>query len=88
MADLPNERIDERTLKTRRSLFLCLTARAVHIEVAQLLDTESCLAAVKRFIARRGYPSNIISDNETNLVGEDREMKAFTDGTKLRLGVT
>ena len=44
-----------RTLKRWCCLFTCLTMRAVHIEVTQSLDTESCLAAVTRFIARRGY---------------------------------
>ena len=72
-----------RTLKVRRTLkrwsclFICLTARAVHIEAALSLDTESCLAAVTRFIARRGYPNTIISDNGTNFVGAANELKAF-----------
>ena len=66
-----------RTLKTWCCLFTCLTTRAVHIEVAQSLDTEPCLAAVTRFIARRGYPSTIISDNGTNFVGEANELKTF-----------
>ena len=68
-----------RTLKRWCCLFTCLTTRAVHIEVAQSLDTESCLAAVTRFIARRGYPSTIISDNGTNFVGAAKELKAFMD---------
>ena len=66
-----------RTMKRWCCLFTCLTSRAVHIEVAQSLDTESCLAAVTRFIARRGYPNTIISDNETNFVGAAIELKAF-----------
>ena len=66
----------QRTMKRWCCLFTCLTTRAVHIE-AQSLDTESCLAAVTRFIARRGYPSTIISDNETNFVGAADELKAF-----------
>ena len=68
-----------RTLKRWCCLFTCLTTRAVHIEVAQSFNTESCLAAVTRFIARRGYPSTIISDNGTNFVRAAKELKAFTD---------
>ena len=66
-----------RTLKRLCCLFTCLTTRAVHIEVAQSCDTESCLTAETRFIARRGYPSTIISDNGTNFVGAANELKAF-----------
>ena len=66
-----------RTLKIWCCLFTCLTTRAVHIEVAQSLDTESCIAAVTKFIARRGYPSTIISDNGTNFVGAANELKSF-----------
>ena len=66
-----------RTLKRWCSLLVFLTTRAVHIEVAQSLDTESCLAAVTRFIARRSYSNIIISDNGTNFVGAANELKAF-----------
>ena len=66
-----------RTLMRCCCLFTCLTTRAVHIEVTQSLDTESCLAAVTRFIARRGYPNTIISDNGTNFIGAANELKEF-----------
>ena len=49
----------------------------MHIEVAESLDTESCLAAVTKFIARRGYPNTIISDNDANSVGAANELAAF-----------
>ena len=75
-----------RTFKRWCCLFTCLTTRAVHIEVAQSLDTESCLAAVTRFIARRGYPNTIISDNGTNFVGAANELKAFmNEGDKAKI---
>ena len=35
-------------------VFTCLAIRAVHIEKADSLDTDSCIAAIRRFIARRG----------------------------------
>ena len=47
-------------------LFTCLVTRAVHLEVCQTLDTDSCLLAVRRFVSRRGYPELIISDNGSN----------------------
>ena len=65
----------QRTLKRWCCLFTCLTTRAVHIEVEQSLETESCLAEVTRFIARRGYTNTIISDNGTNFVGAANELR-------------
>ena len=50
-------------------LFTCLSTRAVHIEVAISLETDAFLNALHRFIARRGTPDIIRSDNGTNLVG-------------------
>lgn len=56
-------------------VFTCLTTRAVHFEVAQSLTTDSFLSAFQRFINRRGKPEKVHSDNGTNLVGGDREMR-------------
>lgn len=56
-------------------LFTCLTIRAVHIEVANSLDTSSCINAIRRFICRRGQASTIRSDNGTNFIGAERELK-------------
>ena len=66
-----------RTLKRWCCIFTCLTTRAVHIEVAQSLDTDSCLQAISRFIARRGKPREIWSDNGTNFVGANREFREY-----------
>ena len=45
-------------------VFTCLTIRAVHIEVAHSLDTDSFLLALRRFIARRGQVEEIRSQAE------------------------
>ena len=58
-------------------LFTCLTVRDVHLEVVPKLDTDSCINAIMRFIARRGKPSTIISYNETNFVGAEREFAEY-----------
>lgn len=34
-------------------IFTCLAIRAVHLEVISSLDTDACLNAIRRFIARR-----------------------------------
>lgn len=56
-------------------LFTCLTMRAVHIEVAHSLDTDACINALRRFISRRGQVSVIRSDNGTNFIGAERELR-------------
>ncbi len=62
------------TVKRYGVLFTCLTIRAVHIEVADSLDTDSCINALRRFISRRGQVSVMRSDNGTNFVGAEREL--------------
>ncbi|EFN65241.1 hypothetical protein EAG_00377, partial [Camponotus floridanus] len=47
---------------------------AVHIELAVDLSTEAFLNVLKRFISRRGYPSDIYSDNGLNFIGAKREL--------------
>lgn len=56
-------------------IFTCLTLRAVHIEVASSLDTESFINALRRFIARRGQPEEMRSDNGGNFVKGERELR-------------
>ncbi len=61
-------------------LFTCLSCRAVHLEMASSLDTDSCIHALRRFVCRRGQVKHIWSDNGSNLVGAYRELKkAFTN---------
>ena len=55
-------------------IFTCLTIRAVHIEIAHTLETDSFINALQRFISRRGCPETIRSDNGTNFVGAQREI--------------
>ena len=55
-------------------LFTCLQSRAVHIEIVHSLSTDSYIMTLIRFIARRGCPTDIYSDNGSNFVGAQREL--------------
>ncbi|GFT39101.1 hypothetical protein TNCV_3401361 [Trichonephila clavipes] len=56
------------------ALFVCLASKAVHIEAVGDLTTDSFIAALRRFSARRGAPRHIYSDNGTNFVGARRKL--------------
>ena len=68
-------------IKERRSevkaygcLFVCMATRACHLELVDDLSKDHFIMALKRFIARRGRPQRIYSDNGTNFVGANNEL--------------
>ena len=58
----------KRRQKRYLCLFTCLSCRAVHLEIAFAMDTDSFLNAFYRMVNRQGLPKEIISDNGTNFV--------------------
>lgn len=56
-------------------IFKCLTTRAVHLDILSGLDHDSFLMALRRFIARRGKPAELLSDQGTNFKGGEREIR-------------
>ena len=60
-------------------VFTCLLTRAVHLEMSYGLDASSFLNAFSRMVARRGKPLEIISDNGTNFVAADRELRELVE---------
>lgn len=59
------------------ALFICFTTKAVHLEKVDSLSTDNFVATLKRFIARRGCPSVISSDNGTNFIGARNRLHDF-----------
>lgn len=69
-------------------LFICLSVRAVHLELVTDLSTDSFVAAFRRFIARRGKPAIVWSDNAKNFVGgasKIRELQKAFNSNKVQI---
>ena len=57
-------------------IFTCLAVRAINIKIAAYsLDTAFFIQASRRSVARKGLVTQIISDNDTNLVGSERKLR-------------
>lgn len=61
-------------------IFTCLAIRAIHIEMASSLETDSFINALHRFTSRRGQVKELRSDNATNFVEAQRELKEAIQG--------
>ena len=70
-------KIGRRNEKRWCCLSTCLTVQAVHIETCSKVETDICLKAILRFIARRSKPVKMISDNGTNFVGAEKELAEY-----------
>ncbi|XP_053686390.1 uncharacterized protein LOC128735933 [Sabethes cyaneus] len=56
------------------SIFVCLVTKGIHLEPVENLSTDAFIAALQRFVSRRGIPEQILSDNGTNFVGAKHEL--------------
>ncbi|KAF2879705.1 hypothetical protein ILUMI_26468 [Ignelater luminosus] len=50
-------------------LFTCAIYRTVHLELTTSMSTSSFIQVLRRFVARRGRPKTIYTDNGTNFCG-------------------
>ena len=58
---------------------LSLTTRAVHLEMSYSLDSDSFINAFTRMKSRRETPTYVFSDNGTNFVGAERELRKLVE---------
>ena len=56
-------------------MFTCAATRAVHLEMAFSLTSTDFLNAFSRMVATRGRPEAVTSENGTNFVGAERELR-------------
>ena len=66
---------EKRRQKQYLCLLTCLATRAVHLEMAFALDTDSFLNSFYRMVSRRGKPEEVVSDNGGNFVAADKELQ-------------
>ncbi|XP_062542560.1 uncharacterized protein LOC134210532 [Armigeres subalbatus] len=58
-------------------IFVCFSTKAVHIELVGDLSTSAFLAAFRRFVSRRGRPTDVYSDNGKNFEGAKTSWSTF-----------
>ncbi|CAB3993350.1 uncharacterized protein LOC110248986 [Paramuricea clavata] len=64
------------------AIFVCLQTKSCHIEVVSDLPAEAFVAALRRFVARRGKLRQIWSDNATCFTRANKDLKDFYDCLK------
>lgn len=64
-----------KTSKCYVALFVCFTTKALHLELVSSLSSDAFLAALRRFVARRGRCAHLYSDCGTNFVGANKELR-------------
>ncbi|GFW94000.1 integrase catalytic domain-containing protein [Trichonephila clavipes] len=64
-----------RNTKCYICVFVCLATKAVHLEVVSDLTSKAFIACLKRFVARRGKPSEVFCDQGTNFYGASRDLR-------------
>lgn len=70
---------DHRSYKGFIAVFVCLSTRAVYLEAISDYAAAAFLAALRRFVSRRGLCSSLLSDCGTNFVGVDTQLhRLFT----------
>ncbi|GFU03750.1 integrase catalytic domain-containing protein [Trichonephila clavipes] len=62
---------------------ICFVTRAIHLEILSDLTSDAIIATLKRFMSRRGKCSKIFTDNATNFVGANSQLKVLV-GRKSR----
>lgn len=67
--------VNRRHKKRYGVLFTCMVTRAIHLELAYDLSSNSFLHVWRQFGCRRGFPEEIFSDNGTNFRKASKEIR-------------
>ncbi|XP_031333915.1 uncharacterized protein LOC116163923 [Photinus pyralis] len=76
-----------KSIKAYICLFVCLATKALHLELVTELSSDAFLAALRRFISRRGIVTDIYSDCGTNFVGASKQLMQKMRGASVDEGI-
>ncbi|XP_030023064.2 uncharacterized protein LOC115442195 [Manduca sexta] len=71
-----------RVTKTYLCLFVCFRYKCMHLEAVSDLSKDAFILTLRRFIARRGKPTEIFCDNGRNFVAASKEIGFFLKNTQ------
>ncbi|XP_051170292.1 uncharacterized protein LOC127287411 [Leptopilina boulardi] len=66
---------NKQKIKVYVAVFVCLSTKAVHIELVSDLTTDAFIGSLRRFFSRRGQVKALYSDNASNFIGASNELK-------------
>ncbi|XP_073770437.1 uncharacterized protein [Danio rerio] len=78
-------KLGRRSEKRWGIIYKCLTTRAVHLDLIHRMDSDSFLMSLRRFIARRGTPAELYSDQGTNFKAGEKELRESFDSMAAEL---
>ena len=64
-------------------LYACSLSRALYLELTKPMETEEFISTLKRFIARKGRPEKIYSDNGRTFVGAAKWLRNVIQDERL-----
>ena len=76
-----NERILE---KAYVCLYTCASTRALHLELVPKLSVSAFLQSFRRFTARRGLPTKLLSDNAKTFKSAAKEVRAIARSNEVQ----
>ena len=65
-------------------LFSCCVTRGLHLDLVEDLSTPTFLRCLRKFTARRGTPTLIVSDNAKTFKGAEKAMRALFRNPEVR----